>query len=66
VEVVSILLNAQLQIVSDDNVFPEKMFSRVVVFENVMINFFRGIATQKGIELIDSYFEKESDFFVTG
>ncbi len=66
VEVVSILLNAQLQIVSDDNVFPERMFSRVVVFENVVINFFRGISTQKGIELIDRYFEKESDFIVTG
>jgi len=66
VEVVSILLNAQLQIVSDDTVFPEKQFSRVVVFENVVINFFRGISTQKGIELIDRYFEKGSNFFVTG
>ena len=65
-EAVSILLNTQLQIVSDDNVFPEKHFSRVVVFENVVINFFRGISTQKGIELIDRYFEKESDFFITG
>lgn len=64
-EVVSILLNHQLQIISDDNVFPENKFSRVVVFENVVINFFRGIATQKGIDLIDLYFEEESDFFIT-
>ncbi len=65
-EVVGILLNEQLKIISDETVFPEQKFSKVVVFENVVISFFRGISTQKGIELIDRYFEKESDFFVTG
>lgn len=64
-EVVSILLNLQLRIISDENVFPENKFSKVVVFENVVINFFRGIATKKGIELIDTYFEEDSDFIIT-
>lgn len=64
-EIVSILLNEQLKLISDDNVFPERKFSRVVVFENVLINFFRGIATQKGIDLIDQYHEGDSDFMIT-
>ncbi len=64
-EIVSILLNEQLTLISNDDVFPERKFSRVVVFENVLINFFRGIATQKGIDLIDQYHKDESDFIIT-
>jgi TetR/AcrR family transcriptional regulator, cholesterol catabolism regulator len=64
-EIVSILLNEQLTLISDDNVFPERKFSRVVVFENVLINFFRGIATKKGIDLIEQYYQEESNFFIT-
>ncbi len=63
--IVSILLNEQLTLISDENVFPERKFSRVVVFENVLINFFRGIATQKGIDLIDQYHKNEADFLIT-
>lgn len=65
VEVVSILLNEQLRIISDETVFPTSRFPKIVVFENVMINFFRGIATQKGLDLIDKYLREESDKFVT-
>ena len=65
-EIVSILLNQQLTLISNEDVFPERKFSRVVVFENVLINFFRGIATQKGIELIDQYHRDDgSDFIIT-
>ncbi len=64
-EIVSILLNEQLTLISNENVFPERKFSRVVVFENVLINFFRGIATQKGIDLIEQYHKDESDFIIT-
>lgn len=66
VDIVSILLNEQLKIISDEGVFPQKRFSRVEVFENVVINFFRGIATQKGVALIDEYYEAEPKLFVTG
>ncbi len=65
VEVVSILLNEQLRIISDETVFPSSRFPKIVVFENVLINFFRGIATQKGLDLIDKYLREESDKFVT-
>ncbi len=64
-DIVSILLNEQLKIISDEGVFPEKRYSRVEVFENVVINFFRGIATHKGIEMIDKHYEAEPNLFVT-
>jgi AcrR family transcriptional regulator len=65
VDIVGLLLIQQLRLMHDKNVFPEGMFSRQVVFENVMINFFRGIATGRGLQLIDQYLEKDSDFFLT-
>jgi len=65
IEVVAILLNEQLRILSDETVFPASRFPKSVVFENVMINFFRGIATIKGLELIEKHLGEESDISVT-
>lgn len=55
VEVVAILINTQLQILSDEKIFPSDRFSKTTVFENIMINFVRGIATRKGLDLIENY-----------
>lgn len=57
VEVVSKIFLGQLSILSDDQTFPKDKFEMEVVFENMVINFARGIATAKGIELIDSFSE---------
>ena len=57
IEVVAILLNEQLRILSDENTFPTDRFSKTVVFENIMISFVRGIATRKGLDLIEKYSE---------
>jgi TetR/AcrR family transcriptional regulator, cholesterol catabolism regulator len=52
-EIVTILLREQLRIMPDKTIFPHDKFSQSVIFENVIINFFRGIATKKGLDLID-------------
>ncbi|TVR73425.1 MAG: TetR/AcrR family transcriptional regulator [Marinilabiliales bacterium] len=65
VEIVGKLLNEQLRIISDEDVFPSIRFSREAVYENVVINFFRGIATKKGLDMIEKYLEDEADQFVT-
>jgi TetR/AcrR family transcriptional regulator, cholesterol catabolism regulator len=55
VEIVAILLNEQFRMLSDPEVFPEEKFSKAAVFENIVINFMRGIATVKGLSLIEKY-----------
>lgn len=65
VEIVSALLMQQLRIMPDKNIFPEEKFSKQLVFENVIINFFRGIATPKGHELIDKFLEENRRFFIS-
>lgn len=55
VEIVAILLNEQFKMLSDHDVFPEEKFSKAEVFENIVINFMRGIATTEGLSLIDKY-----------
>ena len=57
VEVVSKIFLGQLSILSDDQTFPKDKFEMEVVFENMVINFARGIATAKGLELIDGFSE---------
>ncbi len=66
VEVVGKLLIEQLRIISNEDIFPELKYPPVLVFENVVVNFFRGISTQKGVAIIDKYLEEESDLFTTG
>lgn len=62
VEIVTILLVNQLRMMHDTTVFPREQFPQRLVFENVMIAFFRGIATQKGLEMIDKILTEESIF----
>ncbi len=65
IDVVVVLLIEQLRMLHDHSLFPPGKFSKQEVFENVFINFFRGIATQKGLDLIDEFLDKESEHFIT-
>jgi TetR/AcrR family transcriptional regulator, cholesterol catabolism regulator len=60
IEIVAKLLHEQLRIMSDEQIFPSSRYSIKVVFENILINFMRGIATRKGLELIDNQMGRES------
>ena len=51
--IVKIIL-AQMKLLVDNEVFSSDKYSLTDVFKNMDINFIRGIATNKGIELIDS------------
>ena len=55
VEIVAILFFEQLRILNEKNAFPEDKFSKVEVFENIVINFLRGISTEQGLSMIDMY-----------
>ncbi|HEX3007693.1 MAG TPA: TetR/AcrR family transcriptional regulator [Bacteroidales bacterium] len=55
VEIVARLLFEQFKIMNNAEVFPSDKFSKAEVFENLVINFLRGIATEKGWELIEKY-----------
>ncbi len=65
VEVVATILMQQLSLLSDKGVFPEEKFPRQMLLETVLISFFRGVATSKGIELIEQFLKRDADFFVT-
>jgi len=54
VEIVTKILQEQLKALSDEKAFPKDKYKLDVVFENMIINFIRGIATAKGLEIIDS------------
>ena len=55
VEIVARLISEQFKILNNQDVFPESKFSKIEVFENIVINFIRGIATEKGFLLIEKY-----------
>lgn len=55
IEIVAKLLHEQLTIMSDEHIFPSLQYSRTAVFENIIINFVRGIATRKGLGIIEEY-----------
>jgi len=58
VEIVTRILNIQLNEISNDEVFPSEEFTRAEVFVNIIVNFTRGIATTKGIRTIEKMIEK--------
>lgn len=53
--IVAKLLNEQLKIMSDEQIFPSDQYPKTIVFEHILINFLRGIATVKGLEKIEKY-----------
>lgn len=57
IEIVSKLFHEQVSFLSDDVVFPRERYNHVEVFQNIVINFVRGISTSKGIQIIDKVLE---------
>lgn len=54
-EIVANLIYEQFKLIGNQEVFPEEKYPLADVFENLVINFLRGIATEKGLLLIDKY-----------
>ena len=54
-EIIAILASEQFRIIANEQIFPPYKFNLADVFENIAINFIRGIATDKGMEIIDKY-----------
>lgn len=54
-EIIAIILIEQLNMISNQSIFPAKKFSMVEVYENIIINMTRGVATSKGLELLKNY-----------
>jgi len=55
VDIVAKLILEQFKMLSNHELFPNDKYSKVDVFENIVINFLRGIATKKGLLLIKKY-----------
>jgi len=56
VDIVAILLSEQFRMITNHDVFPEDKFSKGEVFENIVINFMRGISTDEGLLFIEEYY----------
>ena len=56
-EIVSKLFHTQINLLADDTIFPRDKYNHAEVFQNMIINFTRGISTQRGIEIIDKILE---------
>ena len=55
VEIIARLILEQFKLLSNQEIFPEDKYSMIDIFENIVINFVRGIVTVNGLELIDTY-----------
>ncbi|WP_430973227.1 TetR/AcrR family transcriptional regulator [Sunxiuqinia rutila] len=53
VDIVSKLFYEQINLISDETIFPHDEYMFADVFQSMMINFIRGISTRKGIDLVD-------------
>ena len=49
VEIVAKLILEQFSLLSNRDIFPESEYSMIEIFENIVINFIRGIATEEGL-----------------
>jgi len=55
IDIVVKLILEQMKLLVDNEVFSSDKYTLSEVFKNMVINFIRGIATNRGIELIDSF-----------
>jgi len=55
VEIVALLILEQFKMMGNQEIFPENKFSKVEIFENISVNFIRGIATENGLRLLEKY-----------
>lgn len=63
IPIVSRLFHEQMNLISDEKVFPREEFDFAEVFRNLTINFMRGISTPKGIDMIDSILENKENSY---
>jgi len=54
-DIVSKLIIEQFKIIGNDKLFPPDVYSKSEIFENVAVNFLRGIATINGLKIIDDF-----------
>jgi AcrR family transcriptional regulator len=54
-DIVSKLIIEQFKIIGNDNLFPPDKYSKSEIFENIAVNFLRGIASIKGLGIIDNF-----------
>jgi TetR/AcrR family transcriptional regulator, cholesterol catabolism regulator len=55
-EILSKMIHSMMQVMTMGDVFPETRFTRSEVVRQVLINFIRGLATPKGLKVIDEKF----------
>ena len=55
VEIVALLILEQFKMMGNQEIFPENKFSKVEIFENISINFIRGLATNEGLIMLENY-----------
>jgi TetR/AcrR family transcriptional regulator, cholesterol catabolism regulator len=54
-EIIAFIFIEQLYMITDQRIFPPGKFSLVEVYENIIINMARGIATSQGLKLIETH-----------
>ncbi len=55
-KIIALILIEQLNMISDQKIFPFKKFAIAEIYENIIIIMTRGVATNKGINLIENYY----------
>jgi TetR/AcrR family transcriptional regulator, cholesterol catabolism regulator len=55
IEIVAKILMEQLNVLSNEKSFPRDKYKMEEVLECIIVNFMRGIATQKGLEIIENH-----------
>jgi TetR/AcrR family transcriptional regulator, cholesterol catabolism regulator len=63
IPIVSKLFHEQMNLISEEKIFPRDQFDHAEVFRNLIINFMRGISTSRGIEIIDTMLENKEQVF---
>lgn len=61
VDIVSRIMNFQLDMLSDEERFPTHSYTRAEIFKTIIECFTRGIATPKGIAIIEDIIEREKN-----
>jgi len=54
-EIIALILIEQLFLISDQTVFPPSRYPITEVYENIIVSMTRGVATRRGLELLEKY-----------
>ncbi|QGY46668.1 TetR family transcriptional regulator [Maribellus comscasis] len=57
IEIIAKLFHEQMSILIDETIFPRDKYDHAEIFQNMIINFTRGISTSTGIQIIDKTLE---------